>query len=50
MSYDSRDEYRKDRNLYGKSLGGEDREEDNVATPEVHKHGGDFNLFFNLTL
>jgi hypothetical protein len=27
--------------LYGHSRGGGDRQEDNVATPEVHQRGGD---------
>jgi hypothetical protein len=32
--------------IAGRSRGGEDRKEDNVASPEVHRRGGDVNLFF----
>jgi hypothetical protein len=47
MSFYSREECRKDKNLYGKSPGGEDGKEDNMATPEVHQRGGDVNPFFS---
>ncbi len=49
MSSNSRDKYRKDKNLYGKSRGGEDGKEENIATPEVHQWGEDGNPFFNLS-
>jgi hypothetical protein len=37
----SGDDYSINVGLYDKSSGGGDRQEDNVATPEVHQHGGD---------
>jgi hypothetical protein len=48
MSFDSKDECRKDRNLFGRSRRGEDGKEDNMATPKVHQHGGDVNPFLKL--
>ncbi len=41
MSLNSRDDYNINVGLYGKSRGGNDGQEDNVATPEVHQHGED---------
>jgi hypothetical protein len=40
-SFNSRDDYCISMGLYGKSRGGDDGQEDNVATPEVHQRGGD---------
>jgi hypothetical protein len=39
--FNSRDDYNINMGLYGESRGGGDRQEDNVATPEVHQHGVD---------
>jgi hypothetical protein len=44
-SFNSRDDYNINVGLYGKSRGGEDRQEDNVATSEVHQCGEDVQLF-----
>jgi hypothetical protein len=40
-SLNSRDDYNINVGLYGESHGGNDGQEDNVATPEVHQHGED---------
>jgi hypothetical protein len=40
MSFNSRDEFCKDLDLHKKSLWEEDGDEDNVAAPDVHQHGG----------
>jgi hypothetical protein len=37
--FNRRDNYSINVGLYGKSRGGGDRPEDNVANPEVHQHG-----------
>jgi hypothetical protein len=39
--FNRRDVYSTNVGLYGKSRRGGDGQEDNVATPEVHQHGGD---------
>ncbi len=44
-SFNSRDDDCNNVGLYGKSRGGDDDQEDNVATPEVHQRGGDVNPF-----
>ncbi len=44
-SFNSRDDYCINLGLYGKSGGGDDEQEDNVATPEVHQCGGDVKPF-----
>ncbi len=44
-SFNSRDDYNINVGLYGKSCGGDDGQEENVATPEVHQHGEDAQLF-----
>ncbi len=44
-SFNSRDDYNINMGLYGKSCGGDDGQEDNMATPEVHQHGEDVQLF-----
>jgi hypothetical protein len=40
-SLNSGDNYNINMGLYGKSCGGDDGQEDNVATPEVHQRGED---------
>jgi hypothetical protein len=40
-SLNSRDDYNINVGLYGKSCGGDDRQEDNVATQVVHQRGED---------
>jgi hypothetical protein len=40
-SLNSRDDYNINVGLYGNSHGGDDGQEDNVATPEVHQRGAD---------
>ncbi len=44
-SFNSRDDYNINVGLYGKSRGGDDRQEDNVVTPQVHQRGEDVQLF-----
>jgi hypothetical protein len=44
-SFNSRNDYNINLGLYGKSRGGDDEQEDNVATLEVHQHGKDVQLF-----
>jgi hypothetical protein len=39
--FNRKDDYSINVGLYGKSRGGGDGQEDNVATPEVHQRGGD---------
>jgi hypothetical protein len=44
-----RDQYMNvDVDLYGESRGRDNGQEDNMATPEVHQHGGDFRPLFQL--
>jgi hypothetical protein len=44
-----RDQYTNvDVDLYGESRGRDDGQEDNVATPKVHQHGGDTDPIFQL--
>jgi hypothetical protein len=44
-SFNSRDNYNINVGLYGKSRGGDDGQEDNMATPEVRQRGEDVQLF-----
>jgi hypothetical protein len=39
--FNSRGDYSTNVGHYGESRGGDNRQEDNVATPEVHQRGGD---------
>jgi hypothetical protein len=44
-----KDYYSTDVGLYGDSRGGDNGQEDNVATPEVHQRGGEAKPLANLS-